>query len=173
MILRRVMQHVKRQDWFAVMLDFVIVVLGVFVATQVSNWNEAGAERRRERAYLQRIHDDVASLRASTAEADHTAKEVSGLLNEAMGALASGEDARIANLGAHYCTAIVRSHIFATPIVTPPAIEEVLQSGEVGIIVDQELRTAIVRYYQEIEDMSQLRSDLQIDRRALGRTYPN
>lgn len=40
MILRRVMEHLRRQDWTAVAIEFVIVVLGVFVATQVSNWNE-------------------------------------------------------------------------------------------------------------------------------------
>jgi hypothetical protein len=52
MILRRMMGHVKRQDWFAVFLDFVIVVVGVFVGIQVSNWNTAqvpGAVHRRPR----------------------------------------------------------------------------------------------------------------------------
>lgn len=48
MILRRLTEHVKTQNWFAVGIDFLIVVLGVFVATQVANWNEArvAAERR-------------------------------------------------------------------------------------------------------------------------------
>ncbi|MFT5573220.1 MAG: hypothetical protein ACI9FR_002153 [Cryomorphaceae bacterium] len=41
MILRSVTQHVKDQNWFAVVLDFIIVVFGVFVGLQVSNWNEA------------------------------------------------------------------------------------------------------------------------------------
>jgi len=31
MILRRLTKHVKDQNWFAVGLDFVIVVIGVFV----------------------------------------------------------------------------------------------------------------------------------------------
>jgi hypothetical protein len=43
MILRRTMEHLRRQDWVAVAIEFVIVVLGVFVATQVSNWNEEPA----------------------------------------------------------------------------------------------------------------------------------
>jgi len=29
MLLRRMMQHVRTQNWFAVFLDFVIVVVGV------------------------------------------------------------------------------------------------------------------------------------------------
>lgn len=41
MILRRVIAHVKAQNWFAVAIDFVIVVLGVFIGIQVANWNAA------------------------------------------------------------------------------------------------------------------------------------
>ena len=49
MILRRVMEHVKHQNWTAVALDFVIVVVGVFIGIQVSNWNaERAAQDRRE-----------------------------------------------------------------------------------------------------------------------------
>ena len=31
MILRRITQHIKAQNWFAVGLDYVIVVVGVFI----------------------------------------------------------------------------------------------------------------------------------------------
>lgn len=47
MILRRVMEHVKAQNWFAVAIDFVIVVSGVFIGMQVANWNEAWTADRR------------------------------------------------------------------------------------------------------------------------------
>ena len=40
MLLRRVTEHVKSQNWFAVWLDFVIVVVGVFLGIQIGNWNE-------------------------------------------------------------------------------------------------------------------------------------
>jgi len=45
MILRRVIDHFRKQEWTAIGIDFVIVVLGVFVATQVSNWNATRVER--------------------------------------------------------------------------------------------------------------------------------
>ena len=47
MILHRLTEHVRRQDWFAVFLDFVIVVVGVFIGIQVSNWNAARQDRAR------------------------------------------------------------------------------------------------------------------------------
>lgn len=43
MLLRRVMEHVTEQNWTAIGIDFVIVVLGVFIGLQVSNWNDARA----------------------------------------------------------------------------------------------------------------------------------
>jgi len=42
MLLRRVIEHVKSQNWTAVVIDFVIVV--VFIDIQVSNWNETRAD---------------------------------------------------------------------------------------------------------------------------------
>lgn len=59
MILRRLSQHVKDQNWFAVALDFVIVVLGVFIGLQFANWNEARSFDRLERNYLVQVKDEV------------------------------------------------------------------------------------------------------------------
>lgn len=59
MILARVVQHLKGQQWTAVFLDFLIVVLGVFVANQVTNWNDARIEHERAHGYLVRLHDDL------------------------------------------------------------------------------------------------------------------
>jgi hypothetical protein len=36
MLLRRVIEHVKAQDWLAVDTDFVIVVVGVVIGIQVT-----------------------------------------------------------------------------------------------------------------------------------------
>jgi hypothetical protein len=46
MILRRVTEHVKAQNWFAVVLDFVMVVAGILIALQITNWNTGREDRR-------------------------------------------------------------------------------------------------------------------------------
>ncbi|MEM9840891.1 MAG: hypothetical protein AAF830_17300 [Pseudomonadota bacterium] len=58
MILRRLTEHVRTQNWFAVALDFCIVVVGVFIGIQVSNWNAARLERVIERDTLVRLYAD-------------------------------------------------------------------------------------------------------------------
>ncbi|NNC98553.1 MAG: hypothetical protein HKN85_00060 [Gammaproteobacteria bacterium] len=45
MLLRRLSQHVKDQNWFAIFLDFFIVVAGILIAFQVTNWSEARGDK--------------------------------------------------------------------------------------------------------------------------------
>ncbi|MEM1145818.1 MAG: hypothetical protein AAGI88_24860 [Pseudomonadota bacterium] len=45
MLLRRVTEHVRAQNWTAVWIDFMIVVVGVFIGIQVANWNDGRASR--------------------------------------------------------------------------------------------------------------------------------
>jgi hypothetical protein len=55
MLLRRVIQHVRQQEWTAIGIDFVIVVMGVFIGLQVSNWNTAKQQQERANTYSQRL----------------------------------------------------------------------------------------------------------------------
>jgi len=64
-ILRSITRHVRDQNWFAVGLDFFIVVVGVFIGIQVANWNEERADARLESEILQNI---AADLRSDEAE---------------------------------------------------------------------------------------------------------
>lgn len=59
MILRRVISHFRKQEWTAIALDFLIVVVGVFIGIQVSNWNEQRRERAIEHQYLERLYGDL------------------------------------------------------------------------------------------------------------------
>jgi hypothetical protein len=59
MILRRLSDAFRRQDWFTVLVETLIVVLGVFIGLQVNNWNEArGLEAGVEEALL-RVRDEA------------------------------------------------------------------------------------------------------------------
>lgn len=59
MISRRVIEHVKAQDWVAILIDLVIVVVGVFFGMQVANWNDERGDRARAHGYLERIGADL------------------------------------------------------------------------------------------------------------------
>ena len=59
MVIRRIRDHVATQNWFAVAVDLGIVVLGVFLGTQVSNWNEARHDRDQGHAYRVRLIEEL------------------------------------------------------------------------------------------------------------------
>lgn len=58
MLLRSITKHVKDQNWFAVVLDFVIVVVGVFIGLQVSNWNDERLLQERANTLAERLKID-------------------------------------------------------------------------------------------------------------------
>lgn len=59
MVVRRFREHVADQNWFAVLIDVGIVVLGVFLGTQVNNWNERRIEGEQARDYRARLIDEL------------------------------------------------------------------------------------------------------------------
>jgi len=60
MILHRVIEQVRKQEWTAIAIDFVIVVLGVFIGIQVSNWNEMRANKASLTKALERLEAEAA-----------------------------------------------------------------------------------------------------------------
>ncbi|MDX1455820.1 MAG: DUF6090 family protein, partial [Gammaproteobacteria bacterium] len=59
MFLHRIANALRKQDWTTVAIEFVIVVVGVFIGVQVSNWNADQQELRNAESYQARIIDDV------------------------------------------------------------------------------------------------------------------
>jgi hypothetical protein len=58
MLLRRFKDHVISENWFAVVLDLAVVVVGLFIGLQVDNWWGAQKDAQLESAYLLEIQED-------------------------------------------------------------------------------------------------------------------
>lgn len=78
MILRRIIEHVRAQNWFAVGLDFGIVVIGVFVGIQVSNWNQERVGAEQQQRYLERLESDFTSIQERIEQHFATFEQVIG-----------------------------------------------------------------------------------------------
>ena len=61
MILRRIATAIKRQDWFQVSIEVLIVVDGIFLGLQVTDWNTGREERVLEIDYLSRLYQVIQS----------------------------------------------------------------------------------------------------------------
>jgi hypothetical protein len=65
MLLRRINEHVKEQNWFAVVIDFIVVVVGIFIGLQVSDWNQERLDRKIEATYLLALQQDLEATAAN------------------------------------------------------------------------------------------------------------
>lgn len=61
--LGRLGRAVRSQHWFTVFLELAILVVGVFLGIEVSNWNEQRAFRAQEASYLRQLRDEVEANR--------------------------------------------------------------------------------------------------------------
>lgn len=58
-IVRRAVAKLRNQDWTAVSIELVVVILGVFLGVQASNWNEDREQERKSAAFTERLKDDL------------------------------------------------------------------------------------------------------------------
>lgn len=76
MLLRRITTHVKEQNWFAVGLDFFIVVIGILIAFQITAWSDRRADNRTLKTALELLHDEIET---NIATIDESSKLHSGI----------------------------------------------------------------------------------------------
>lgn len=149
MLLRRITQHVSNQNWFAVFIDFVIVVVGVFIGIQVANWNENRENQIIEQDYYQRLHAELKSAIASTETLMTVIPEELNLLYEVSDYITDRKPD--IKLNQDHCTIIGRSHIYNSYAAIPPTIQELYATGRFSLIKEPEIRDAIGLYVQEID----------------------
>lgn len=73
MILRRLANAVRAQNWFTVALEIMIVVIGIFIGMQVTEWNQDREARARTQLVIQALRED---LRLSPDHESRFAEEV-------------------------------------------------------------------------------------------------
>jgi hypothetical protein len=59
LILRRLSQSLKQQNWAAIWIEFILLVSGVFLGLQVSNWNEERELNKKATIFTERLQDDL------------------------------------------------------------------------------------------------------------------
>lgn len=144
MILQRISQNIKSQNWFAVAVEFIIVVVGVFMGLQVQDWNDARKDRIEERGLLSRLHVETLELLETQREELMGLNERSGVLMGINPVLFSEEPLRaITELE---CGRIVASHVFRRPPDELPVLDEMLSTGRFDVLQDEEIKEHLRNY---------------------------
>ncbi len=148
MLLRRVIDHVKAQNWTAIALDFVIVVVGVFIGIQVSNWNagrftaqEAVEARARLIADLQNDRDVYAVRRKFYAEVKDAAFQIERGLSSDFPASLEAQWQFIRDVEAAGSAWPFRP--------SAQVYNELLNAGKLGLVSDADILRQMRDYYQD------------------------
>jgi len=145
MLLGRIVAKLRAHDWTAVLIEVAIVVAGVFIGLQVSNWNDDRKDAARGDEYLRRLHDEL--LLDAGLLHDISAFWVQ-VRTYGTAALAYAEVGRLhegsawKTLLAYYQASQVWP--YRKPDVT---FQEIRSSGHLLLIRNQALRTRIATHY--------------------------
>jgi len=143
MILRRIAEGIKNQDWFVVFVELMIVVVGIYLGLQVDDWNKGRQDRVEEQAYLERLYED---LDATIGEIQREIEQLDLWYQQAqkvVQVLKAGTLGDVSKEDFEYGLVVaVRSVIGIYELAT---VEEMVSSGRIGIIQNWDLRTAIAR----------------------------
>ena len=146
MILRRVILHFRHQEWTAIFLDFLIVVVGVFVGLQVNNWNALRKDRTDEQLFIVRLHEDIVLAESLTNRVRTRRIERLTVLMGAADKIFARTQVKV--LSDKECRAVGAAHFYNIPLSDLPSLVELASSGRVAIIRDTKLRTALVALQQ-------------------------
>ena len=148
MLLRRLMLHIRSQNWFAVLLDFLVVVVGLFIGLQVDTWWQSRQESKLESSYLLEIQEDF--------EANRTRLEssIAGLEGILKSILVLHEQAALEapSLSVQDLNNAFRA-IGSMPAFIPVnrAYANLTGSGDLRLIQSRPLKNALADYYAESE----------------------
>lgn len=144
MILQRISENVRSQNWFAVTVEFVIVVVGVFMGLQVQDWNEARKERVEEHSLLSRLHVETLELLETQREELKGLSERAGVLMGVNPVLFSQEPLRV--ISDFECEHIAGSHVFRRPPDELPVLDEMLSTGRFDVLQDEDIKEHLRNY---------------------------
>lgn len=142
MAIRRFREHAARQDWFAITIDVGIVVLGVFLGIQASNWNEGRIERGEARTYRAQIVEDLKANEEELAERIRYYRQVRVHALAAMTALADG-----APLGEPFLVDTYQATQVSPIRMERAAYNELISGGLAKSFGDSAVRRRLSSYY--------------------------
>lgn len=152
MIGRRIRKHVRQQNWFAVSIDLLIVVVGVFIGIEVSNWNEARQVRAEERRYYSQVRADLVSDVQTFQFAQQRSR-----LNDAQAqlALSALEGSVTDHSPADVAMALHRGAFLYLPVANRTTFDELISTGNLSLLRDHALKRRISEYYSSFEQSRQ------------------
>ena len=159
MLLARITEHVKAQNWFAVFVDFVVVVVGIFIGLQVSDWNQDRLDRKLEASYLLALQADL----DATAENFDRFFEENAALRRDLSALAGFEQVVPGDIPTAELDRMIASGLWNLAIlrIQMDAYEDLKFSIGTKLLGSQALRLELSRFESLLDRFHSAQRDMQ------------
>ena len=148
MLLRRITQHVQDQNWFAVFIDFLIVVVGVFIGIQVANWNAAQSDKIQEAAILQQLNDEFTEIKEAIEKQNQLRKNWAMSLKSLIAGLEKSgpipEDGVIKD-------ALSAARSTGRRPAESAAYLQLTANGDLARLSNENLKQALIQYHTRLE----------------------
>jgi len=148
MLLRRITKHVKDQNWFAVGLDFFIVVVGILIAFQITNWNEGRQGKARENAVLIQIQEEFTEIKTAI-EKQNAIRE--GYVENIRNLIIALEDTGPIPDDLAVKTALHNVRSTGRRPAQSAAYLQLMASGELATLSNEKLQKALVKYHTRLQ----------------------
>ena len=143
MILRRLSQSLKDQNWTAITVEFVLLVAGVFLGIQVSNWNQEHELAKRADVFSNRLRNDL-RVEAWRFEALNLYyRDVTANVRKTLAALE--DKAPLSNEA--LVIAAYRATQYSEFVQYRATYDELTSTGNIGLIGDLKLRRMATEVY--------------------------
>ncbi|MEO7278064.1 MAG: hypothetical protein ABIW33_08580 [Sphingomicrobium sp.] len=143
MIVRKVREHVAHHNWFAVAIDVGIVVAGVFLGTQASNWNQSRLDRERAQQNRAMLVDDLEANQQNLTMRRHYYEWVRSEGLKALAELGRPSSA----LGQQFLIDAYQASQSLPWSLKRNTYDQLIAAGQFGSIGDSGLRDRISNYY--------------------------
>ena len=147
MILRGLARNLREQNWTAILVEFVLLVAGVFLGIQAANWNEQRAEDAKAQAYLARIRINLQADATSIHRREVFWTQVLDYGKQAIHYAETGE--KVDGSAWKTVLAFYQASQLWQWVTSDSTYQEMRSGGELGLIRDQRLRDALSQYYLE------------------------
>ena len=154
MILHRLSKSIRRQDWFAVLIEFVVVVAGIFAGLQANDWAQERQDRRQERASLERLFLEVEDAYLLLNDFVQRTLRLNQMRRNAV--QFADSDAPVPEDELPLKIGINTLAMFPPVILVAVAYEELKSSGQMQLISSASLRGQIAEFHADLAFQNQL-----------------
>lgn len=153
MILQKLSEAIRKHDWNSVSIEFLIVVVGIFVGLQVDDWNQIRKDRALEQEYLIRLQADMQWNIDNFHQLEKIFESKAVFINSLRESPAT--DSPIVGSdeftqGVHY------SGYVALPAVRAATFSELESSGRISLLQNIALRNELASFYADYRLMQDI-----------------